>query len=55
MFLTDLPQGLAPLQDIEHPINLVPEDHLPNKPAYNTGGNEVICDVKTDHVSTKTD
>ncbi|KAA3477852.1 Transposon Ty3-I Gag-Pol polyprotein [Gossypium australe] len=34
VFLDDIPSGLPPIRGIEHQIDLVPENNLPNSPAY---------------------
>ncbi|XP_062230062.1 uncharacterized protein LOC133927630 [Phragmites australis] len=40
VFPDEVPAGLPPLRGIEHPIDLVPNASLPNRPAYRTNPEE---------------
>jgi hypothetical protein len=40
VFPKDIPSGLPPLRRIEHPIDLVPEALIPNRPAYRSNPEE---------------
>jgi hypothetical protein len=40
VFPKDISSGLPPLMRIEHPIDLVPEALIPNRPAYRSNPEE---------------
>jgi hypothetical protein len=40
VFSTEIPPGLPPLSGIEHQINLIPRQTLPNHAAYRTNSEE---------------